>query len=256
MSSPSQYTSLAAVYDKLNNNISYTQWADYIESQFDAFANKKRVLSILDLACGTGAMTIELAKRGYDMTGIDLSEDMLAVARKKCDNERFRHNVLLTAQNMTNFELYGTVDATICCLDSLNYLTSVTALENAFRNVYTFLEPDGLFIFDMNTPYKFENVYGVNSYIPEADGVLCAWQNYYNRKTKLCDFYLSIFTENNDGTWTRHEETQRERCFSLKTVKSLLSKIGFELCSLYGDLNGEDVTFDTERWHFTARAKK
>ena len=190
------------------------------------------------------------------MTGIDLSEDMLAVAQKKCDAGRFRRSVLLIAQNMAQFELYGTVDAIVCCLDSLNYLTKKDELQRTFAHVHNYLEPDGLFIFDMNAPAKFERVYADNSYVLEDEGILCAWQNYYNGKSKLCDFYLSIFTENEDGSWSRFDEEQREKCWSLKTVKAILEENGFELLALSSDFNGTPVDKDTERWYFTARAKK
>ncbi|MBE6611721.1 MAG: class I SAM-dependent methyltransferase [Ruminococcaceae bacterium] len=250
-----QYTSLAPVYDRLNADIDYAAWADHIERQFERFAPKMPE-SVLDLACGTGAMTVELARRGYDMTGIDLSEDMLAVARKKCDGERFRHPVLLVRQDMGEFELYGTVDAITCCLDSLNYLTSSDALRRTFLHAHNYLNPDGLFIFDMNAPAKFEQVYGENSYVLEDEGIFCAWQNFYNKKSKLCDFYLTIFTEDGDGRWHRFDEEQRERCWSLRTMKKLLDECGFELCALSEDFHGTEITPDTERWYFTARAKK
>ncbi len=250
-----QYTSLAPVYDKLNASISYAAWADYIERQFTKYAQKKPE-SVLDLACGTGAMTVELAMRGYDMTGIDLSADMLAVARQKCDGIRTAHPVLLLCQNMADFELYGTVDAITCCLDSLNYLTDKDALTRTFLHAHNYMNPDGLFIFDMNAPAKFEKVYGLQSYLLEDEGVFCAWQNLYNKRTKLCDFYLTIFTENKDGSWQRFDEEQRERCWSLRTVKQLLCECGFELCELSEDFDGTEVSRDTERWYFTARAKK
>ncbi len=249
------YTSLAPVYDRLNADIDYSAWADYIERQF-ALHSKTKPESILDLACGTGNVTVELARRGYDMTGVDLSEDMLAVARKKCDGERFRHSVLLIRQDMTELELYGTVNAVVSCLDSLNYLPDTSALTRAFSHVHNYLDPDGLFIFDMNAPAKFENIYGDNAYILEDEGVFCAWQNAYNKRTKLCDFYLSIFTECDDGKWRRFDEEQRERCYSLRTVKKLLCETGFELCALTSDFDGAEVNEDTERWFFVARAKK
>ncbi|MCI8386992.1 MAG: class I SAM-dependent methyltransferase [Clostridiales bacterium] len=249
--SQSAYTSLAAVYDALNSGVDYSAWVDYIEGQFKKYAPQAR--SVLDLACGTGTITAILASRGYDMTGIDLSEEMLSVARQKCDSERFPHKVLLVRQNMTELELYGTVNAVVCCLDSLNYLTDTSSLTRALSHVHTYLEPDGVFVFDMNAPAKFERVYGDNSYVLEEDGLLCAWQNYYNQKTKLCDFYLSIFRECEDGRWERYDEEQRERCYSLRTIKKLLTETGFELLELSGGLNGEPVDEDTERWYFTVR---
>lgn len=249
------YTSLAPIYDRLNADIDYAAWADHIEHQFAQFG-AKQVCSVLDLACGTGAMTVELARRGYDMTGIDLSEEMLAVAEAKCGRERFRHPVLLVKQNMVEFELYGTVDAVVCCLDSINYLTDTASVKRTFAHVHNYLEPDGLFVFDMNAPAKFERVYGDNSYVLEDEGILCAWQNYYNKKTKICDFYLSIFVEEPDGRWSRSDESQRERCYSLSTVKRLLAETGFEICSVSSDFGGTAPDGDSERWYFTVRAKK
>lgn len=246
------YTSIAAVYDKLNSEVNYSAYADYIERKFSLFA-KEKPLSVLDLACGTGSMTAELAARGYDMTGIDLSEEMLAIARAKCDEKRFAHQVLLVQQDMTGLELYGTVQAAVCCLDSLNYLTDTGALERTLSHMHNYIEPDGLFIFDMNAPAKFERVYSDNAYVLEDDGILCAWQNEYNRKTKLCDFYLSIFRECDDGRWERHDETQRERCYSLRTIKKLLGSAGFEILAVEGDFSGAEVNNDTERWYFTVK---
>lgn len=249
------YTSLAPVYDRLNADVDYAGIADFIEAQFKKYADKK-ITSVLDLACGTGSVTVELARRGYDMTGIDLSEEMLAVARTKFDNEHTKHSVLLLCQDMADFELYGTVDAVVCCLDSLNYLRDTAALRRTFMHVHNYLESDGLFIFDMNSPAKFEKTYADNAYILEDDGILCAWQNEYNRNTKLCRFYLSIFCEGSDGKWNRFDEVQTERCFSLNTVKKLLSECSLELCSVYSDTDMSAVDANTERWFFTARAKK
>ena len=245
------YSSLASVYDILNSGIDYAAWADRIEEQFKLHMTKMPE-SVLDLACGTGSMTVELARRGYDMTGVDLSEEMLSEARVKCDAERFSHNVLLVRQDMCELELYGTVDAVICCLDSLNYLTDAGTLGRTFSHVHNYLNPGGVFVFDMNAPAKFEKVYGDNSYVIEDEGILCAWQNFYNAKSKLCDFYLSIFRECHDGRWERFDEAQRERCYSLRTVKKLLAESGLEIVSLT-DENGDQVTELTERWYFTAK---
>lgn len=138
------YASLAAVYDRLNSEVDYSLIADHIERQF-GFMTEKPV-SLLDLACGTGSLTIELARRGYDLIGVDLSEDMLAEARYKCDSagkQKLRHDILFIRQNMVDLELYGTVDAAVCCLDSLNYLTRDGELRRAFRHIHNYLNPDG-----------------------------------------------------------------------------------------------------------------
>ena len=188
--SEKQYSELASVYDALNAEIDYAAWADFIEACFDKYM-KKRPSIVLDLACGTGQMTSELAERGYDMIGADLSEEMLAVASARCADKR----VLWLCQDMKSFELYGTVGAVVCCLDSVNYLTGKHDLAECLSRVHNYLDPDGLFIFDVNTPYKFKNIYADNSYIleTEAGGVYCGWENYFNENTGVCDFYISIF---------------------------------------------------------------
>ena len=157
---------------------------------------------------------------------------------------------------MRSFELYGTVDGCFCCLDSINYLTKTSDVKRCFSLVYNYLIPDGVFVFDINTPYRFEKIYGNNDYILENNGSLCAWQNEYNEKTKLCQFYLSIFTENEDGTYTRNDEVQRERCYSRRQIENALKSCGFEIIGVYGDLNHTPASDKDEKWYFTVRCIK
>ncbi len=265
------YTAIAGVYDIFNKEIDYEKWADSIEKCFDRFLDSRPEL-VLDLACGTGRMTQALAARGYDMIGVDMSAEMLSEARENTPQEL---GVLYLLQDMREFELYGTVGAVVCCLDSVNYLTDDGDLTKCFACVHNYLDPDGLFLFDVNTPYKFENIYKDNSYIFEdivdtgngQRAVFCGWQNYYDRETKLCDFMLSVFTENDDGSYRREEEYQTERCFSLDEICEALETCGFELCGVYGspeapemstlEINGEETTEDDcDRWFFAAKCKK
>ena len=246
-----QYGSVAEFYDALNADFDYRAYASYIVGQIKA--NEKIDSSLLlDLACGTGKMTFLLREYGYDMTGVDISEEMLGVARDICYDKGI-DDVLLLCQGMQNFELYGTVDACVCCLDSLNYLTKTDDLEKCLSLVHNYLIPDGVFIFDINTPYRFENVYAQNAYILECDNALLAWQNDYNKKSKLCKFYLSLFEENEDGSYTRSDEIQTEKCYSKKQILSLLEKTGFEVISIHGDFDGTPATDTDEKWFITAR---
>ncbi|MBO5312546.1 MAG: class I SAM-dependent methyltransferase [Clostridia bacterium] len=249
-----QYSSLAKVYDTLNFSCDYDKLAQHLIREIKENESVNTSL-VLDLACGTGAITFRLHDVGYDMTGIDLSEDMLSVAREE-SYERGVSDILWLCQDMTDFELYGTVDACVCCLDSINYLTKISDVKKCFSLVYNYLVPDGLFIFDVNTPYRFKNVYGNNDYILESQSSLCAWQNQYNEKSRLCQFFLSIFQQNEDGTYTRSDEIQVERCYSLKQIKSALSECGFELIGVYGDTDKSDLSENNEKWYFTARCKK
>ena len=255
----SGYDAIASVYDNINSEIDYGSWADFIEKCFDKFLPHKPEI-VLDLACGTGSMTFELRDRGYDMIGADSSDDMLSEAYAKA-SELGCANILFIKQDMRDFELYGTVGAVCCCLDSINYLTEDGDLEKCLKNVHNYLDPDGLFIFDVNTPYKFENIYASNHYIFEdnaADGAAayCGWQNEYDAESKLCNFYLSVFTEDEDGRFTRVDEVQTERCYTKDELVSRLENAGFELIGIFADYSFSNPTEKTERWYIAARAKK
>ena len=259
------YGALAWVYDRLNAEIDYGAWADFVEETFHRYGEKKPSL-VLDLACGTGRMTAELARRGYDMIGVDGSEDMLAEAYLRSEGL----GILYLKQDMRTFELYGTVDAVTCCLDSLNYLVEDGDLVKAIRNVRLYLEPNGLFLFDMNTPYKFGHIYGNEAYILEEelppeeaeDGeapgdpvpIYCGWQNQYDEKTRLCDFWLSIFLAWEKDTYRRYDEHQLERCYTYDEIRTALEENGFELVGAFGGYDFSAPAEDCHRWYFVARA--
>ena len=253
------YHAISAFYDRVNADIDYDAWADYIEDNFRRHLEKRPEL-LLDLACGTGSMTLTLAERGYDMIGVDGSAEMLNIAMSRA-LEAGQGEILYLLQDMRAFELYGTVGAVTCCLDSVNYLTEEGDLRACFATVHNYLDPDGLFFFDVNTPYKFETVYGENSYLFDEeteDGrlVYCGWQNYYDPRTHLCDFDLSVFTEDADGRYRREDESHTERCYTLSELTETLRETGFELIAVHGDLDGSAPTQDCERWYVVARAKK
>ena len=249
-----QYSSLAKVYDSLNGDFDYSAYAKYLDKEIRDNELSPSSL-VLDLACGTGKITFAMRELGYDMTGVDLSEDMLSEAREICARENIT-DILWLCQSMQEFELYGTVDACVCCLDSINYLTSYKDLYNCLKLVHNYLIPDGVFVFDINTPYKFKNVYGDNAYILEDESSLVAWQNEYNDKTKICKFYLSIFLENEDGSYERLDEIQKERCYPIKKIEAALKDCGFEIIKISGDFNGSPLSDTDERCYITARAKK
>ena len=253
MSGCEGYSAIAGVYDRLNKDIDYAKWADFFEDCFDKNGGKPEI--VLDLACGTGRMTRELAERGYDMIGVDGSADMLGEAYSLGGE-----HILYLLQDMRSFELYGTVGATVCCLDSLNYLLDINDLKKTFSLVHNYSDPDALFMFDMNTPYKFENIYSDNAYILEDENngaaIFCGWQNFYDKDSKICDFYLSVFEEDEDRAYIRSDEHQQERCYEKKQVEELLRECGFELVGIYADLDKNPINEKTERWYFVARAKK
>ena len=150
------YDLIAPIYDEINKEIDYSAWADFIESAVKANSDTRPEL-VLDLGCGTGSMTLELAKRGYDMTGVDLSVEMLDIARERAYDSDLADKMLWLCQDMTGFELYGTVDLAVSCLDCLNHLTKPGELDKCLSLVHNYLIPDGLFIFDVNGKAKFES---------------------------------------------------------------------------------------------------
>ena len=189
------------------------------------------------------------------MIGVDGSSDML--------NEAYMQGaegILYLLQDMRELELYGTVGATVCCLDSLNYLLDKNDLRKTFALVHNYSDPDALFLFDMNTPYKFENIYADNAYVLESEdeygAVYCGWQNFYDSESKICDFYLSVFKEDEDGRYLREDEQQRERCYTKEEILDALAASGFELIDIYKDYEFGAPEQTTERWYFVARAKK
>lgn len=247
------YTSLAPYYEALNESVDYDGYAAFVARSLAQYGTGGESL-LLDLACGTGALSRRLLDRGYDVIGVDSSADMLAIARERAADAGYAP--LLLCQDMRSFELYGTVQATVCTLDSLNYLLSTADLAACFATVHNYLEPNTLFLFDVNTPYKFETVYGMRDYVLEAPGVVCTWQNTYNKKTGKCRFDLSFFAEQADGRYERYDEVQTERCFAHATLRRLLTAAGFEICAVVGDFHFSPCTETTERAYYICRCKK
>lgn len=249
------YSVLAPYYDEWNGEIDYAAWADGIEGFFERYATG-RIRDVLDLACGTGRMTVELAKRGYELIGIDRSPEMLNIARTAAEKagETVSPRILYLMQEMTSFELYGTVDAVISCLDSVNHLTSNSDLTRCFSLVHNYLNPDGLFLFDVNSRRKFVEIYADKTYIFEDPGVFCVWENRYARGA--CDFRITLFREEGKGRYRRYEATERERLYSLPTLKKSLLDTGFEWIGAYPAPYAGALSGDEDRWYIAARAKK
>lgn len=247
------YNALAAYYDHLGDHIDYKKYAESASFLLKEYGEGNSGL-VLDLACGTGSIGLELAELGMEVIAVDGSSSMLQQAREKA-MDRGR-DILFLCQDMRQLDLYGTVDMAVCGVDSLNYLTKLGDLESCFSLVHNFLEPGGIFFFDMNTKEKFQKVYGDNSYVFEDDGVFCVWQNSYNEKRGTCDFYVSVFSEDEDGRYIREDELHRERCYSQATVKRLLEKCGFEIIGVYSDLDFSPSQKNDLRTFYAAKAKK
>lgn len=225
---------LASAYDALNDGIAHKEWADFVIECTKRFSDIE-ISEICELACGTGSMACELASRGYSVTASDLSPEMLCAAENKARLSDL--DIRFVCQDMRYAKMYSQKDLAICLLDSINYLTKPDDVLKTFESVYSCIKPGALFIFDTNSKYKFENIYAENTYVLEADGVFCAWENFYNPKTKICDFYLSIFARDKNGKYTRHNEAQKEKMYTVKQIKNLAEKAGFEYCGAFGDFS-------------------
>ena len=241
------YSILAEFYDKFNgDSIDYEKWAEFIKGRFLKEGLTENCL-VLDLACGTGKMTLEMSKLGFDVTGVDLSPEMLSVARENCAKEDFYP--LLLCQDLCELDLYGSYDGAICCLDSLNYLTGKNELKKFFSLLKNFINHNGIFIFDVNTKSTYENVYANNCYTYETDNLFCVWQNRFNKRTKLCDFDLTFFEKKKSGLWERKEEHQQERFYSEDEILSALKENEFDLIDIVSDFSNTPAK-DTDKRHY------
>ncbi len=241
------YGDFAKLYEELQD-INYIAFADYIEAIFEK--EKVSPKLVLDLACGTGTLTSILAKRGYDMIGVDMSCEMLNIAREKAMEENL--DILYLNQDMTDFELYGTVDAIICTLDGVNYLTEDGELEKMLSLAKNYLNPDGIMIFDINTEYKLSKILGNNTFVNEEKGIFYVWQNEYDEKDKICYFRLDFF-EKNVESYNRYTEEQAERAYSEKEILDASKKCGLSVSKVYDELKFSPPKADTQRCFFVLR---
>ena len=244
----SRYCSFAEYYDSLTSNVDYRKTAEYVSDILSENGINKGIL--LDLACGTGTMSLIMAQKGYDVIGVDNSPEMLGEAREKALEAG--EDILFLCQDMCSIDLYGTVDCTVCLLDSLNHLESKEELLEAFKRVSLFTVPGGLFVFDVNTEYKHKYVLGDNTFVYDNDDVYCVWQNEYDDESKTVEIFLDFFQEEN-GLYRRSSEYFAERAFSDSDIKNLLSEAGFTDIKAYGELR-KTAPSDTEhRVFYVAR---
>lgn len=244
----SSYDFLASCYDRLTYDINYAAWAGYIEKHFAKHTLPGR--TILDLACGTGSLTRELALRGYEMIGVDQSPEMLAEAAEKNRGAAPIEPIFL-CQSMEKLDLYGTVDACVCCLDSVNYVTDPKKLARAFQRVHLFLMPGGLFLFDVNTPEKLAGLDG-QVFLDETEDAYCVWRAEFSRR--ICTYFMDIFRlDPSTGQWDRGEELHRERAYTVEELTTLLEGAGFVDVQTWGERKLRPPRPGEQRIFFTAR---
>ena len=247
------YDFLASCYDRLTYDVDYPAWADYIEKHFQKHPLPGN--TVLDLACGTGSLTRELALRGYEMIGVDQSPEMLAEAAEKNRGVSPVEPIFL-CQPMEKLDLYGTIDACVCCLDSVNYVTDPKKLARAFQRVRLFLTPGGLFLFDINSPEKLEGLDG-QVFLDETEDTYCVWRAEFSKRSRICSYFMDIFRlDPATGQWARGEELHRERACTVPELTGLLEKAGFRDVRTWGELKMRSPRPGEQRVFFTARKDK
>ncbi len=236
------YSSFASFYDSLTYNVEYEKRADYLCSLIERYQHDAGIT--LDLACGTGSLTVALAKRGLDVYGIDGSPSMLSIAQQKAAENEL--NILFLCQQMQSIDLYGTVDTVFCSLDSINHITNENDVLKTFERVSLFLNPDGYFIFDINTIYKHKHVLGDQVFVYDTDDVYCVWQNRYEEKSNRVGITLDFFGREGNAYY-RSSEHFYERAYSTEHIVSLLEKAGMETVGLFDDLTFDSPKEETQR---------
>ena len=244
------YGEFAYYYDGLTDNVDYEKRCDYIRDLLAENGVGEGIL--LDLACGTGTVSLILSRMGYDVIGVDSSEDMLSVAQEK--KMETGDDVIFLCQRMEELDLYGTINAAVSTLDSINHVTDADTVREIFRRVSLFMEDKGIFIFDVNTPYKHRNVLGNNTFVYDTDEVYCVWQNSTD-ESLLTTISLDIFEKDEDDeeTYYRYSEEFSERAYELDDIKSWLEECKFEVTAVYEEMTREAVGDNTQRAVFVAR---
>lgn len=245
----SAYLSLAPWYDDLTRDVSYGEFADFYELIFRKYGVSPSLC--LDLACGTGTLTLELARRGYEMIGVDGSEDMLSVAQEKALDARVPVRPIFLHQTMEGLDLYGTVSAAVCSLDGINYLPP-DALGPVFERLRLFVEPGGLFIFDVNTPEKLKGL-DDQMFCDETDDVFCVWRTELTEDGDALHYGLDIFSRLADDVWERGEEEHLEYLHRVDTLTQELEAHGFGEIRTFAELRDRPPGEDERRIFIAAR---
>ncbi len=242
------YGALAGVYDALTGDVGYERRADYVEKLFQK--SRHPVRTVLDLACGTGTMTAILTERGYELIAVDGSADMLAAAQRKAAGLTGEPPVFLN-QSMAELDLYGTVDAAICCLDSLNYLVNPKDVQKTLQRLHLFLEPGGVLVFDINSAAYLRDLDG-QIFLDETEDVYCVWRAAYEKRSKTCSYWMDIFTRREDGGWSRAGEEHRQRAYEVEELRAWLLEAGFTHVRTYGDCRMSAPRDGEQRIYFSA----
>lgn len=244
------YGDFAYYYDMLTENVDYDKRCEYICGLLAENGISEGIL--LDLACGTGTMSLMFADKGYDVVGVDGSQEMLTQAQEK--KMESGADVIFLCQRMEELDLFGTINAAVSTLDSINHVTDEDTVKEIFRRVSLFMEDKGIFLFDVNTPYKHREILGDNTFIYDLDEVYCVWQNSTD-ESLLTTISLDLFEkdEEDEETYYRYSEEFSERAYDLDDIRVWLEDCRFEVVAVYEEMTKESVKADTQRAVFVAR---
>lgn len=297
------YTRFAEVYDTFMDNVPYEEWATYLVELLKEYGVEDGV--VVELGCGTGSMTRLLAQNGYNMIGIDNSYEMLEIARDReyadfdyeeddyeCHNDSelesnelddsknhdeedeneyeyedsFENSILYLEQDMREIELYGTAKAIVSVCDSMNYITTEVDLKKVFTLVNNYLDKDGVFIFDMNTEYKYSEILGDNTIAENREDCSFIWENYYDVESMMNEYHVTIYVNASDDNedvktsevklFERFEETHYQKAYKINTVIQLIEEAGMEFVAVYDAFTKEIVTDTSQRVYFIAKEKE
>ncbi len=243
------YSSFASVYDELTMNVDYKKRAEYIMSILADNGIKDGLL--LDLACGTGSLSLEFAEKGFEVIGTDASPDMLMQAQTKAYDAG--KSILFLCQRMEETDLYGTVRAIVCSLDSINHLGSRAEMEKTFQVLKNFIDDGGIMIFDVNTVYKHKKILGNNTFVYDEKNVYCVWQNSLQADGVTVNINLDFFLKDDEDVYTRFSENFKEIAFTDEEITDAVEKAGFKVMKRYEEFSCNEPADDTERVYYVIR---
>lgn len=240
----SSYSAFARYYDELTANIDYKKRGEYFHEIIKKFKTTNENI-LLDLACGTGSISEVMAGLGYDVIGVDNSDEMLGIAMEKKFDSGL--NIQYLCQDMRKLDMFGTVDVTICALDSINHLPSIEDVEKVFEGAAFFSELGGLFIFDVNTLHKHRNILANNTFTYETGEVYCIWENTLDPETDEVSMELEFFEKLENGLYQRSSDSFSEKAYSEEQLENSLKNAGFQVLAKYGDDTFEPPDENTQR---------
>lgn len=240
------YRDFARVYDEFMDQTPYDEWLLNILNIFKEYKIDKNA-QVLDLGCGTGKMARKLAREGYQVTAVDNSMDMLEIAASEEDD-----HILYVLQDMVSLELPQQVDAAVSICDCMNYILEEEDLKEAFRRVREFLKEDGVFVFDMNSHYKYKEILTCNTFAEDREDASFIWDNFYDEEERINEYQLSLFIQNEQGTYNKYEELHLQKAYEQEEVVSFLYEAGFSSVCVLDAETMDEVKEDTQRLYYIA----